>query len=112
MTKETTVPAAAPPPGQSPGQASGVARLERVLIGGDLSALSEHEQLIYYRELCDTVGLNPLTKPFEYLRLSGKLVLYATKNACEQLRAIHGDSISLRDSKIEGGVFMVTAKAV
>ena len=73
--------------------------LERVLISGDLSGLSESQRLEYYRAVCESLGLNPLTRPFEYLRLNGRLVLYATRAAADQLRAIHG--ISILDVRIE-----------
>lgn len=67
--------------------------LERVLLGGDLSKLSAAERVNYYRAVCESVGLNPLTRPFEYLSLNGKTVLYAKRECTEQLRKIHGVSI-------------------
>ena len=73
--------------------------LERVLVSGDLAGLSESQRLDYYRAVCESLGLNPLTRPFEYLRLNGRLVLYATRTATDQLRAIHG--ISILDARIE-----------
>ena len=73
--------------------------LERVLVSGDLAGLSESQRLEYYRAVCESLGLNPLTRPFEYLRLNGKLVLYATRAAADQLRAIHG--ISIVDVRVE-----------
>jgi len=73
--------------------------LERVLVAGDLSGLSESQRIEYYKAVCESLGLNPLTRPFEYLRLNGRLVLYATRSAADQLRAIHG--ISILDVRIE-----------
>jgi len=73
--------------------------LERVLIAGDLSGLSESQRIEYYKAVCESLGLNPLTRPFEYLRLNGRLVLYATRAAADQLRAIHG--ISILDFRVE-----------
>lgn len=67
--------------------------LEKVLIGGNLSVLSASERLAYYRAVCESVGLNPLTRPFDYLNLNGKLVLYAKRECTEQLRKIHNVSI-------------------
>jgi len=37
--------------------------LEQVLIGGDLSQLTEAQRLAYYRAVCQSLGLNPLSKP-------------------------------------------------
>jgi hypothetical protein len=60
--------------------------LEQVLIGGDLSGLTEVQRLAYYRAVCQSLGLNPLSKPFEYLWLNGKLRLYALRDCADQLR--------------------------
>jgi len=73
--------------------------LERVLVAGDLSGLSESQRIDYYKAVCESLGLNPLTRPFEYLRLNGRMVLYATRAAADQLRSIHG--ISILDAQIE-----------
>ena len=73
--------------------------LERVLVSGDLAGLTESQRLEYYRAVCESLGINPLTRPFEYLKLNGRLVLYATRAAADQLRAIHG--ISIVDARIE-----------
>ena len=73
--------------------------LERVLVSGDLAGLSESQRIEYYKAVCESLGLNPLTRPFEYLRLNGRLVLYATRAAADQLRAIHG--ISIVDVRVE-----------
>ena len=85
--------------------------MEQVLLGGNLSALTPMQRLSYYRTVCDSLGLNPLTKPFDYLTLNGKLVLYAKKDATDQLRKKHNVSIiRLERDKIEG-VYTVTAYA-
>jgi hypothetical protein len=39
--------------------------LEQVVIAGDLSGLSAAQRLAYYQALCQSLGLNPLSKPFE-----------------------------------------------
>ena len=83
---------------------------EAVLIRGDLSHLTPEERAKYLVAVCNSVGLNPLTKPFEYIVLNGKLTLYARKNATDQLRTIHNISVvELTESEREG-VFIVTAK--
>lgn len=85
--------------------------LERVVIGGDLSKLTPAERLRYYREVCASVGLNPLTKPFEYLHLNSKLVLYARRDATDQLRKLHGVSITITGREQHGDVYAVVARA-
>ena len=92
-------------------QAPTPAAIEAVLIKGDLSALTETQRLAYYKSVCESLGLNPLTQPFEYLKLSGKLVLYAKRDASDQLRKIHGVSILEITKEVVGDLLIVTAKA-
>jgi len=83
---------------------------EKVLVGGDLSKLSSGERLLYVTRLCESLGLNPATRPFEYITLQGKLTLYARKDATEQLRKLHNVSIELvRRERIED-VYVVEAR--
>lgn len=84
--------------------------IERVMLEGDLTNMSVQERINYYAQVCESMHLNPLTKPFDYLRLNGKLVLYANKNCAEQLRRNLKMSISLVEKKIENGVYIVTAR--
>ena len=86
-------------------------QIEQVLVAGDLAKLTGDQRLAYYQRLCETLGLNPLTQPFQYLQLSGKLVLYATKSCTEQLRQLHGVSITSVTSAQVGDVYVVTAAA-
>jgi hypothetical protein len=85
--------------------------LEAVLLGGDLSRLPAEQRLKYLANVCTSLGLNPLTRPLEYILLSGKLTLYARKDATEQLRRLHGVSILELTSERFGDLFVVTAKA-
>jgi hypothetical protein len=90
---------------------SGPELLERVVIGGDLSKLTPADRLRYYREVCASMGLNPLTKPFEYLYLNSKLVLYARRDATDQLRKRHHVSIRITAREQHGDVYAVVALA-
>jgi ribosomal protein L34E len=69
------------------------ALLEQVLVGGDLDKLTPAQRLDYVLKVCEATKLSPATRPFEYIRLSGKLVLYARKDATDQLRKIHNVSL-------------------
>lgn len=91
--------------------AESAALLERVVVVGDLSKLSAQERMHYYVQVCNSVGLNPLTKPFEYISLNGKLTLYARRDATDQLRSIHGVSIEEMTESDREGVYIVTVKA-
>lgn len=86
--------------------------LEQVIIGGDLKSLTAPQRVEYYAKVCESVGLNPLTKPFDYITLNGKLTLYARKDAADQLRKIHGISITSLDTEIINDVYCVTAVAM
>ncbi len=83
--------------------------LEQVVVQGDLSKLTPAERVAYYKAVCDSVGLNPLTKPFDYIVLNGKLTLYARRDAAEQLRRIHGISITRLERDYQGDLYVVTA---
>lgn len=86
--------------------------LEQVVIGGDLSKLSSADRLTYYRQVCESLGINPLTKPFQYIHLNGKLTLYASRDATDQLRKRDKISIEIVGAPIlVNGVYIVTAKA-
>ena len=88
---------------------NGAALAEQVVIKGDLKALTEQERMSYYTAVCQSLGLNPLTRPFEYIALNGKLTLYATRAAGDQLRAVRGITITNLDPRQIGDLFVVTA---
>lgn len=87
------------------------AAIEAALVKNDLSQLTTEQRVSYYNELCKSLGLNPLTKPFQYLELNRKIVLYATRDATEQLRKIHGVSLAITAREKIEDVYVVTAKA-
>jgi hypothetical protein len=84
--------------------------IERVVAVGDLSKITPQERVNYYRAVCESVGLNPLTRPFEYITLNGKLTLYARKDCTDQLRQLHEVSVDSLDDKVIDGVYIVNAK--
>lgn len=85
--------------------------LEKVVMEGNLESLSPDERLHYYEKLCASLGLNPLTRPFDYIRLNGKLSLYAKKDATEQLRKLQNISIRIVDRQLVEDLYIVTARA-
>jgi hypothetical protein len=85
--------------------------MEMVLADGDLSKLSTEQRLAYYAKVCESQGLNPLTRPFDYVKLNGKLVLYAKRECTDQKRKLDGISIEIVDKRVEGDLFVVTARA-
>lgn len=85
--------------------------MEEVIAKGNLASLSADERFIYYGKVCESMGLNPLTQPFQYITLNGKLTLYATRTASDQLRKINGVSITSIERDISDGVLIVTVSA-
>lgn len=85
--------------------------VERVVIAGDLSKLSPNERVNYYRATCESLGLNPLTTPFQYIVLNGKLTLYATRNCTDQLRARQHVSVRIVSREKLEDIYVVTAQA-
>jgi len=89
---------------------------EKALIGGDLSELTAEERVAYYRRVCESLGLNYLTQPFAYIQLlTGaegarvkRLVLYAKKDATDQLRRINRVSIDKPEIRFEDEWIIVT----
>ncbi len=59
----------------TPAKASEI--MEAVLIRGDLTNLTTEERAKYYVRVCQSIGLNPMTRPLEYIVLNNKLTLYA-----------------------------------
>jgi len=88
------------------------ALLEKVVVGGDLGKLSPAERMNYYKSVCESVGLNPLTRPFDYLVLQGKTTLYARKDATDQLRSLKQVSVQITGRERVEDVYVVTARAV
>ena len=85
--------------------------VEKVVVGGDLKDLTSEERLTYYNEVCKSVGVNPLTRPFSYITLNNKLTLYANKDCTDQLRGLKGVSITKLERETVEGVYAVTAYA-
>lgn len=98
----------------------GADAINALVLKGDTSLLTEPEKIQYYHAVCNSLGLNPATRPFEFLNFqatddqldekgklikkgkSGKEVLYPNKNCAEQLRMMHGVSLSGPKFTFEG----------
>ena len=85
--------------------------IEAVVAQGDLSKLTPQQRVDYYLKVCDSLGLNPATRPFEYIVLNGRMVLYARKEASDQLRQSRGVSVMITGREKVEDIYVVTAKA-
>jgi len=89
--------------------------VEKVLIQGDLTPLSPEQRLSYYHAVCKSLGLNPLTRPFDYIAFKAtdtspaKLILYAKKDCTEQLRKIRRISCTNVKRQIDDGLVIAEA---
>lgn len=93
-----------------------VEQISKVILHGDWSALSDRQKMDFYKSYCESLGLNPLARPVEFLDLGSgkdrKLVPYANKGCTEQLRKIHGISCDRVEHRKEDGLYFVVAHVV
>lgn len=95
------------------GQPSADAIMARVLeVKGNLAELTEEERHEYYMAVVKSVGLNSLTRPFAFITLEGKLVLYALKDCTEQLRKIHKVSTKILGKELIDDIYTVHVHAI
>lgn len=85
--------------------------LSKLILKGDIGQLSDLERVVYYKSLCERLGLDPLTKPFDYLTLQGKMMLYLNKGGAEQLNKKHSVSIAISSTKETESVYIGTSRA-
>lgn len=85
--------------------------VEQALVNNDLSKLNTEERVAFVRSICDDLGLNWKTQPFQYIVLNNKLTLYARRDACDQLRRIYNVSIEILDSELIGDHWRVRVRA-
>lgn len=97
---------------QTQAQALTPETMERLIVGGDLSKLTPAQRVEVYLARCEAAGLDPRTQPFAYLSLSGKLTLYATKTATDQLVANRRLSVQIVDRRhmTDAGLYEVIAR--
>jgi hypothetical protein len=98
-------------PVQSVQDQAAFALIEQVVMQGDLSKLNPEQRVLYYKKVCDSAGLNPFTRPFDYITLNGKLTLYAKKDATDQLRKVNGISIDKLEDRVVDDLYIVKAYA-
>jgi hypothetical protein len=82
-----------------------------LVTGGDCSKLSTAQKLAYYKARCDAAGLDYRTTPFQFIKLSGKEVLYSLKAATDALAAKNGIRCEIIDQRTEEGIRIVTVRA-
>lgn len=83
--------------------------LKQALAKQDLKGLSEESKMKYLFHLSESLGFNPLTKPFEILSFRGQEKVYPTKSAASQAAANSGLSFEKTDEEmkeVQSGVWL------
>lgn len=113
-----TVVVAATPSAAPPTAAVAVANpddrakaVAEIIVKGNLALLTEEQKAQYLLAVCQACDLNPATRPFEFINMKGKLVLYALKSCSEQLRKRDRVSLAVVKTEDAGGVYVVTVQA-
>lgn len=86
--------------------------MQKALSIGDISQLDDQAKVQFYVATCESMGLNPMTAPFDLLKADdGKMRLYPNMRAAEQLRMKYRVSIDKVTREQVGDLFIVTAYA-
>lgn len=96
----------------SPGTAIALTQNEQMAVmNGDYSSLNEEQKQKIYLVRCEAAGLDPRTSALQWMKLQGKVVLYATKGATDQLIAIHHLTVEIVDRRVdEDGIYEVQCR--
>jgi len=78
----------------------------RLIATGNLAGLTDAQKTTYYLHLCESIGVNPATQPFEYMEINKKYILYAKPTLTDQLRKIHGVSVVGRPTVEDDGAYI------
>lgn len=84
-----------------------------LVVDGDLGKLTADQRVAYLKSVTESLGLNPMTRPFGLIRLDNKVTLYALKEASTQLAKRDCVTVTLGDYIYvkERNILMVKAEA-
>ena len=82
--------------------------IQQVILEGNLIGLSNDQRVEYYDKFCDHVGLDPITRPFDFITHKGRMTLYANKSASDQLRKKFKVSITNVSKEIVNDTCVIT----
>lgn len=85
--------------------------IANIVTTGDLSGLTGMARVDYYNYRCQQAGLDPAAKPFDLLKLNGKLVLYANASCTQQLCSIHKLTVEIVTREKMDDIYIVHARA-
>lgn len=67
--------------------------LFKVAMAGDLSSLTMRDKMMLYASKAKSMGIDPMTQPFDLIESKGKQVLYPNAKCAAELQRIHGVSL-------------------
>ena len=85
--------------------------MSSLILKGDISGLDSKQRVQYVTNLCQRIGLDPLTQPFKILKLQGKEVLYADKGCAQQLCKVYGISTEITKQEKVENLWVVSVRA-
>ena len=85
--------------------------MELVLGSGELSKLTPKQRVEWTLRLCQSMGLNPMTRPIRFLKLGPEVVAYVTRDGADQLRRLHAVSLQVVNQSIDGAICTVHVRA-
>jgi hypothetical protein len=85
--------------------------IEQVVIAGDLAVLTAEQRVVHYNKVCESLGINPLTKPFDYIVLNGKMQLYPLRTCADQLRKINDVSLEIVSRDLKDNILTIHVRA-
>ena len=59
--------------------------MAQVVGNGNLANLSDGHKVAYIKQMCESMGLNPWTKPIELISFKGKTIPYLNRGGIDQL---------------------------
>jgi hypothetical protein len=81
------------------------------LVTGDTSKLSPDQKVQLVRGVCEATGLDYRLSPFEFIKFQGKEIMYARKNAADQLVRVHSIKVTITDQAVVNDIRVVTCAA-
>ncbi len=84
---------------------------QKAAMSGNLRALTSDEQWQYYLAMCDHLGLDPVSRPFDWIDQEGKLSLYPNANCAAQLAQKGEISFPEYATEMIGEVFVYRVRA-
>jgi len=83
----------------------------KLVSSGDMKSLTQEQKTQYIKLRCEAMGIDWRTAPLRLLTLQGKEILYAPKEATDQLAAKHGVVCEIVSQTTEGSIRTVTVRA-